>query len=103
MADEEGIALPFFFIGTEEIPIQLSNLQVIQHVQQEFIITFAQFAPPLVIGTPEEQREQVKAKPYLPVKTVARVAMSPERVLDLIKALQENHDRWKRTQGETTS
>ncbi|HET9477301.1 MAG TPA: hypothetical protein VFP63_07415 [Dehalococcoidia bacterium] len=95
MPEDEGIALPFFFIGTEDVPIQLSNLQVIQHVQQEFIITFAQFAPPLVMGTREEQEEQVKAKPYLPVKTVARLSMSPERVLDLIKALQENYDNWK--------
>lgn len=98
MADEEGIALPFFFIGTEDVPIQLSNFQVVQHVQQEFIITFAQFAPPLVIGTPEEQKEQVEAKPYLPVKTVSRLAMSPERVLDLIKALQQNYDNWKAQQ-----
>jgi hypothetical protein len=99
MAEEEAIPLPFFFIGTEDVPIQLSNLQVVQHVQQEFIITFAQFAPPLVFGTPEEQKEQVKAKPYLPVKTVARIAMSPERALRLIKVLQENYDNWKATQG----
>jgi hypothetical protein len=103
MTEEEGIALPFFFIGTEDVPIQLSNLQAVQHVQQEFIITFAQFAPPLVMGTPEEQREQVKAKPYLAVKTLARLAMSPERVLSLIKALQENYDNWKAAQGGTGS
>ena len=103
MTEEEAIALPFFFIGTEDVPIQLSNLQVVQHVEQEFIITFAQFAPPLVLGTPEEQREQVKAKPYLPVKTLARLAMSPERVLSLIKALQENYDNWKVAQGGTGS
>jgi len=101
MAEEEGIALPFFFIGTEDVPIQLSNLQVVQHVQEEFIITLAQFAPPLVLGTPEEQREQMKAKPYLPVKTLARVAMSPDRVLRLIKTLQENYDTWKAAQGGT--
>lgn len=99
MADEEEIALPFFFIGTEDVPIQLSNIQVIQHVRQEFIITFGQFAPPLVLGSPQEQREQVKGKPYLPVKTVARLAMSPERALDLIKALQDNYDKWKATEG----
>ena len=101
--EEEQFALPFFFIGTEDVPIQLSNLQAIQHVQQEFIITFAQFAPPLVLGTPEEQKEQIKAKPYLAVKTVARLAMSPERVLDLIQALQGNYDKWKATQGGTRS
>lgn len=102
MAEEE-IKLPFFFIGTEDVPILLSNMQAIQHVQQEFIITFAQFAPPLVLGTPEEQKEQVKAKPYLAVKTVARLAMSPERVLNLIAALQQNYNKWKDTQGKEGS
>lgn len=99
MSDEEQIELPFFFIGSEDIPIVLSNLQVIQHVQQEFIITFGQFSPPVVLGTPEEQMEQMKSKPYLPVKTVARVAMSPQRVGDLIKALQDNLAKWKASQG----
>lgn len=99
MAEEEGIALPFFFIGTEDVPIQLSNLQAIQHVQQEFIITFGQFSPPVVLGTPEEQFEQLKSKQYLPVKTVARVAMSPQRLADLIKALQTNYENWKAAQG----
>lgn len=99
MQEPEAIQLPFFFIGTEEVPIMLSNLQVVQHVQHEFVITFAQFSPPLVLGTPQEQREQVEAKPYLPVKTVARIAMAPERMLDLIKVLQENYDAWINTGG----
>ena len=96
---EEQIELPFFFIGAEDVQIVLSNLQVIQHVQQEFIITFGQFSPPIVMGSPEEQKEQVKSKPYLPVKTVARVAMSPERVANLIEALQSNLGKWKASQG----
>ena len=98
---EEQIELPFFFIGTEDVPIVLSNLQVVQHVQQEFIITFGQFSPPIVHGSPEEQQEQVKSKPYLPVKTVARVAMSPQRVADLITALKSNLDKWTASQGGT--
>jgi len=96
---EEQIELPLFFIGSEDVPIVLSNLQVIQHVQQEFIITFGQFSPPIVLGSPEEQMEQAKSKQYLPVKTVARVAMSPQRVADLIRALQENLNTWKSSQG----
>ena len=99
MSDEQGVKLPFFFIGSEDVPIVLSNLQVIQHVQQEFIITFGQFSPPITFGSPEEQKEQVQSKPYLPVKTVARVAMSPQRVADLVKALQDNLDNWKASQG----
>ena len=95
---DEQVELPFFFIGAEDVPIALSNMQVIQHVQQEFIITFGQFSPPIVFGSPEEQKEQVKSKPYLPVKTVARVAMSPQRLIELIKALQMNYDNWKAAQ-----
>lgn len=95
----EDITLPLFFIGAEDVPIALSNLQVVQHVQQEFIITFGQFSPPIVLGTPEEQLEQARNKPYLPVKTVARVAMSPERLRDFIKALQQNYEGWQRSVG----
>lgn len=73
---------------------------VVQHEQKEFIITFCQYSPPLALGPPQAQLEQVKAMPYVPVKIVARVALTPERMAELIKSLQDNYAKWRAKQQE---
>ena len=91
---EESIELPLYVIGADEVPILFSNLMVVQHEQKEFILTFCQFSPPLALGPPEAQREQVKSMPYVPVKVVARVGLTPQRLSELIGILQENYNTW---------
>ncbi len=99
MANSEGEGLPLFIVGAEDTPIVFSNFQVIQHLEQEFILNFCQFSPPMAIGSPEEVSEQVNRMPYLPVKVVARLGMTPRRMESLIETLQTNYNRWKASQG----
>lgn len=97
---EERVEVPLFVIGAEDVPIMFSNLMVVQHEQREFIINFGQYAPPLTLGPPERRLEQVKAMPYAPVKIVARIGLTPERMAELIDALQRNYNKWKEKQEE---
>jgi len=98
---EERVEVPLYIVGADEVPILFSNLMVIQHEQKEFMITFCQYSPPLTLGPPEARLEQVKSMPYVPVKVVARIGLTPERLTELIKILQDNYDRWlaKQQQG----
>ncbi len=72
-----------------------SNMQVVQHEEQEFILTFGQYAPPLAIGRPEEQKIMA---PHVPVKTVARIGMTPDRLKRFIDILKSNYDKWTEKQ-----
>lgn len=91
MAEEkEVIQIPIVFLGMEDVPILYVNQFVVQHQQAEFILTLGQVTPPLLQGTEEEQREQARQLSHIPVKVVARLGMTRERVEELIIALQTN-------------
>lgn len=96
---EQPIAIKLFLTGAEEVPIVFANVGIVQHQQNEFVLTFAQYSPPLALGSPDDQREQVRAMPFLPVKVVARIGMAADRMAELIGVMQGNFDNWKKTQG----
>jgi hypothetical protein len=95
---EERVQLPLFVTGADEVPILFSNLMIVQHEQKEFLLTFCQYSPPLTLGPPEAQLEQVKSMPYVPVKVVARIGLTPERLTELIEILQGNYRTWQAKQ-----
>ena len=92
---EENIEIPLFMVGAEDIPIIFSNLAIVQHEDREFILTFAQYTPPFAFGPPDKAQEQIQRMPYLPVKAVARIGMTPERLEQLIGILSGNYNKWK--------
>jgi len=92
------IEIPFLFIGTEDVPILFSNLQVVQHEDQEFVITFGQYTGPLLVSD-EDAEETLRRVPHVPVRTVARIGMTAERFERFIGALQGNFEKWKKKQG----
>ena len=96
---EEKVELPLFVTGADEVPIMFTNIMLVQHQQNEFMLTFCQYSPPLTLGPPEAQLEQVKSMPYVPVKVVARLGLTPERTKELIKVLTENYANWEKKQA----
>jgi len=97
---DEPVEIPLMFIGAEDVPILFSNIFTIQHQQNEFIITVGQVQPPLLLGSPEDRLEQAKRVPYVPIKVVARLALTRTRLVELIKALQENLQNYDQRPGE---
>ena len=54
------------------------------------ILTIAQTTPPLVLGSSEEQRAQLKQVTSVKAKVLGRYCLTRERVQDLIRILQTN-------------
>ena len=96
----ESLSVPLFIVGAEDVPIMFSNVLLSQHLQNEFILTFGQYAPPPTLGSPEEQLEQVRNMPYVPVKVVARIGLTPDRLLELIQVLDTNYKAWELTKHQ---
>jgi len=94
--DDDQIQLPIAYLGVEETPIVFANQFAIQHFQNEFIITIGQIAPPILVGSPEERREQAKNVGYIPVTIVGRFSLTKERIRELIGALQENLSNYEK-------
>ena len=97
MPDGQPVEIPFLFIGTEDVPIVFSNLQLVQHEEQEFVITFGQYTAPLL--SPSADAEEVARRaPHVAVRAVARIGMTAHRFERLVEMLQSNLDKWKEKQ-----
>lgn len=92
--NEELITLPIVYVGGEDVPILFVNQFVIQHQPGEFVLTVGQITPPILLGSPEERREQAKKLTYVSTKVVARLAFTRQRLVELIEVLQENLNRY---------
>jgi hypothetical protein len=88
----EQVNITLDWPGRDEVPILFANQIIAQVNSGEVFLTFGQVAPPAVLGTPAEQRQQVeeiKAMGSIPVRTVARLSMTPAKLLDLVRILNE--------------
>lgn len=101
MSEEQNqVALPIVYVGAEDVPILFANQFVIQHSQQEFFLTVGPLQPPILLGKPEEVQEQVKRLGYVPVKVVARLALTEQRLRELIKVLEAHLTRFDEAREE---
>ena len=81
--------------GVEDEPIVLVNQVIGQFGQYgEVILTFGQTAPPILLGDRDEQREQAKDIQSVPVKPVARLALTRAGLDDVIRILNETRDNY---------
>jgi hypothetical protein len=105
--DEETphIDIPLAWVGAEELPIHLVNQFMCQFHQDEFILTLGQMVPPALIApSPEERREQAEQVSYVPIKPLARLAFTRQRLVELVATLQANinqYDDYQRQQDPT--
>ena len=100
MADEtpEGIALPLVWMDVEDADTRAVNQLIVQHHEDEFILTFGHVTPPMLTGTPEENAAQAKNIPYVGVKVVAQLATTPAKVEAFVKAMQTVLDGYEEFQ-----
>lgn len=92
--DEDAFAVPTLFIGADDATVQFANHFAIQHHEGEFVLTVSQLIPPLLLGTDEEKREQLRELSYVPIKVIGRFGFTRGRLQSLIEALQTNLARF---------
>lgn len=83
----EHIQLPLVWVAAEEEPIQLANQFLVQFDKDTLFLSVGQTAPPAILGTPEEQFEQLKALSFVAVKTIGRFSLTRRNVAELIDVL----------------
>lgn len=100
--EQDAITLPLTYLGLEDVPILFANQFVIQHEKNEFVLTVGQLQPPILLGTPEERKEQAKRLTYVPIRVVARFGLTRQRLVELIEALQSNLRKYDKKQEHTS-
>ena len=95
----ESKQVPIVVTGLEDEPILFANQFYIQHHQTEFILTFCQIQPPLLVGTPEQVRQQAEHVTSVAARAVARIGLTSQRMTELVRVLQENLQKYEQARG----
>jgi hypothetical protein len=91
---EESREVRIVFDVPEGIRTRFATNLVAQHTDHEFIVTFFEVLPPILVGTPEMQKQQVEAITEVRGTCLARIVIPASRMPDFIQVLQENHRRY---------
>ncbi len=98
-AEESEYTVPIRWEIPDDLKVLWASNFIVQHSMREFILSFFQAPPPLLIEPTKEELEAA-AKAGYPAKAVARIALSPAAVKELIEILQTNLDNFVRVMEE---
>ena len=76
----------------EGIVSKYATNMVVQHSDQEFILSFFELLPPMIFGTPQDL-EKLDNMSAVRAECIARVIVSAERMPKFIQALQQTLER----------
>lgn len=96
--DEAGKRVPVVYEGLDDLPLNLTNIFLVQSGDKsEYVLSLGQLAPPLILpGTPEEMLEQAKRISFVRARMLGRFAFTEQRLRELIEILTN----FMRTQDE---
>ncbi len=80
--------IPLVWVGIEDVPILFANQFVSQFQETEFLLTIGQVAPPLILE-PMTDEALARMGP-VPVRPIARFAITPAAFEQLVDVLQRN-------------
>ncbi len=101
--DPDHTEVPIQWTGADELAVLFVNHFIAQVENGEIFLTAGQLVPPAFVGTAEQQREQAENLDFVPVKTAARLSMTPSRLRELISVLQitlQNHELQQGSSGD---
>lgn len=87
--NESGVAIPIEWHYPDGMAGRFANHMVVQFDEHECHISFFEIKPPLVLGTPDEAANQLKAMKTIRADCVARVIVSDGRMPGFVKAIQD--------------
>lgn len=96
----KAIEVPGSWVGADELPVHFANAFVSTVGPNAIFLNLGSVVPPNIGGDTEEEREaQARSLSYIPIKPIARVALTPQGLDDLIAALEgarKNYDLVRR-------
>ena len=88
--ERETIAVPMEMSIPDSLSTKYATNMVVQHTEHEFIIFFFEAQSPLVIGTPEEQKEALQKIKKVKAECVAKIVVAANRMPEFVRAFQTN-------------
>lgn len=84
-------AIKINYVYPDDLKSYFSTNSVVQHQKDHFILSFFETWPPAILGSKEEQLSQFNHLDKINAKCVARIILTPDKMGDLIRVLEENY------------
>jgi hypothetical protein len=97
--DERGKAVKLLWLDLEAEEIVFANQLLVQHHGTEFILSFGQFTPPPLVGSDEDKRQMLESIDFLPIRPVARIGLTAQRMTEFVRVMQENLSNYEQARG----
>jgi hypothetical protein len=82
----------------DDVPVFLANQFVVQHFQDEFILTIGQLVPPALLGDEQARAAQLQEIERVTAKPIARIAFTRARLIELVQSLEAHREKYDRIQ-----
>ncbi len=93
---EERRRVSVQFHTDPNLPTLYATNFTVQHTDHEFVVSFYEARPPLLLGTPEEVAAQLQKVGAIQANCVARIVVTPGRMTDFVEVLQKNFSRFQK-------
>jgi len=84
------IELPLEWSIPDNVIARYATNIVVQRAEHEFIISFFEVKPPLLLGTPDEIIEQAKKLNVVRANCVAQIIVASDKMPSFVEALEKN-------------
>jgi len=89
----EEIQLPINWNIPEDIVARYATNMVIQRLENEFLISFFEIKPPIILDTPEKVSQKLRNMKSMQANCVAQIIVAENKLPAFIDALKRNFDR----------
>jgi hypothetical protein len=84
------------WVGSEELPVVFANAFAGIVGPNAVFLNIGSVVPPNIVGETAEQVEaQARALTFLPIKPIARIALAPQGLDELIELLENTRENYK--------
>lgn len=97
---DESVQIPLDYYFPESLVTRFATNMVIQHSQEEFVLSFFEVKGPILLGTKEETQATLKSLKSVRADCVARLIITPGRMLGFISAMEQNWATYLAKKGE---
>jgi hypothetical protein len=95
----QNISLPINWHVPDTIQSRYATNVIVQPGQYEFIISFFEAQPPILMGDPEENRAKLEQLGAVQAECVGRIIVAAEQMPAVIAALQTSLDAYRTPQS----
>jgi hypothetical protein len=94
--DPQAIEIAASWIGVEDLPVHFANAFAGLVGPNAVFVNIGSMVPPSIAGATQEEREaQARSIAYVPIKPIARIALAPKALDELITSLEETRRNYQ--------